>query len=209
LSHSSRPRRPCGGICRAQRRFRLKWLRRFPRPLPVRRSCAYEATTERARARPCPPSLPLPHRFHHPRSHPRRDPGTRHCTQVPVPHERFHNYFVRRCLCHMNEHGKCEGRDPSCPVSAPAPAPAPARRALPARSPRIHAAGRDKTCPVSTGGWTRRVHFVREGGGGRPGYTRLRGARGARAEARLRWLKGRMQSNGSKVACRWRGTRTA
>jgi hypothetical protein len=26
---------------------------------------------------------------------------------------------------------------------------------------------RDETCPVSTEGWTRRVHFVREGGGGR------------------------------------------
>ena len=25
---------------------------------------------------------------------------------------------------------------------------------------------RDETCPVSTEGWTRRVHFVREGGGG-------------------------------------------
>ena len=24
---------------------------------------------------------------------------------------------------------------------------------------------RDETCPVSTEGWTRRVHFVREGGG--------------------------------------------
>jgi hypothetical protein len=26
---------------------------------------------------------------------------------------------------------------------------------------------RDETCPVSTEGWTRRVHFVREGGEGR------------------------------------------
>jgi hypothetical protein len=25
---------------------------------------------------------------------------------------------------------------------------------------------RDETCPISTEGWTRRVHFVREGGGG-------------------------------------------
>ena len=24
---------------------------------------------------------------------------------------------------------------------------------------------RDETCPVSTEGWTRRVHFIREGGG--------------------------------------------
>ena len=27
---------------------------------------------------------------------------------------------------------------------------------------------RDETCPISTEGWTRRVHFVREGGGGAP-----------------------------------------
>jgi len=27
----------------------------------------------------------------------------------------------------------------------------------------------DKTCPISTEGWTRRVHFVREGGGGGAG----------------------------------------
>jgi hypothetical protein len=27
---------------------------------------------------------------------------------------------------------------------------------------------RDETCPISTEGWTRRVHFVREGGGGLP-----------------------------------------
>ena len=30
---------------------------------------------------------------------------------------------------------------------------------------------RDETCPVSTEGWTRRVHFVREGGGG--GYKNM------------------------------------
>ena len=32
-----------------------------------------------------------------------------------------------------------------------------------ARARRKHV---DETCPISTEGWTRRVHFVREGGGG-------------------------------------------
>jgi len=41
------------------------------------------------------------------------------------------------------------------------------RRATPPRPPR-RTCQRDETCPVSTEGWTRRVHFVREGGGGNP-----------------------------------------
>ena len=74
----------------------------------------------------------------------------------------------------MNEHGKCEGRDPSCPVSAPAPAPAPAlaRRALPARSPRIHAAARRTWCAR---------------GGSSPMAQRSHA---------VQWLKGRMQVEG-------------
>ena len=34
------------------------------------------------------------------------------------------------------------------------------------RSRRGGRGGKDETCPLSTEGWTRRVHFVREGGGG-------------------------------------------
>jgi hypothetical protein len=38
---------------------------------------------------------------------------------------------------------------------------------------------RDETCPVSTEGWTRRVHFVREGvGGGEGGTDTLGGGAG-------------------------------
>jgi hypothetical protein len=38
---------------------------------------------------------------------------------------------------------------------------------------KVHAArGMDETCPVSTGGWTRRVQSVREGGGGGRGAAR-------------------------------------
>jgi len=64
----------------------------------------------------------------------------------------------------------------------------------------LHRLERDETCPVSTGGWTRRVHFVREGGGGgtaarseRPGRGRLRSAYvGACAGATLRYLSSRV-----------------
>ena len=43
----------------------------------------------------------------------------------------------------------------------------------------------DETCPVSTEGWTRRVHFVREGGGGGDGVGDRRGREaGARAAER-------------------------
>ena len=47
----------------------------------------------------------------------------------------------------------------------------------------------DETCPISTEGWTRRVHFVREGGGGGGGGGggRLR----APAPAARRWAGGR------------------
>jgi len=44
-------------------------------------------------------------------------------------------------------------------VSAPASEP-------PRASPPLRASAHRRTCPVSTEGWTRRVHFVREGGGG-------------------------------------------
>jgi hypothetical protein len=40
------------------------------------------------------------------------------------------------------------------------------RREASTRSRRRSALERDETCPVSTKGWTRRVHFVREGGEG-------------------------------------------
>ena len=42
---------------------------------------------------------------------------------------------------------------------------------------------RDETCPVSTEGWTRRVHVVREGGGGHSGF---RGWRARSGRRRLR-----------------------
>jgi len=49
------------------------------------------------------------------------------------------------------------------PLPAPAPAPAPARsRAKTCRARYLH-----ETCPISTEGWTRRVHFIREVGLGR------------------------------------------
>ena len=45
--------------------------------------------------------------------------------------------------------------------------------------------GRDDACPISTGGGTRRVQLVREGGGGRGAAGADAG--GVRAAARVRW----------------------
>jgi hypothetical protein len=81
-------------------------------------------------------------------------------------------------------------RPARAPRSLPPP-PAPPSTTLPprggagtnpatAREP--HLRERDETCPVSTEGWTRRVHFVREvGGGGHPATARVGRSRGLSA----------------------------
>jgi len=52
-------------------------------------------------------------------------------------------------------------------VARPRPAPVCARAALRGKTLRSSQyGGRDETCPISTEGGTRRVHSVREGGGG-------------------------------------------
>jgi len=62
---------------------------------------------------------------------------------------------------------------------------------------------RDETCPISTEGWTRRVHFVREGGrGGRP--ARARAAPSALPRARRPPQAPCRRGNDSKRAA-WRG----
>ena len=66
-------------------------------------------------------------------------------------------------------------RTPACPQPAASgsrlrvsgfPSP-PAPATVPPRVCPCKPSARDETCPVGTEGWTRRVHFVREGGGGR------------------------------------------
>ena len=95
---------------------------------------------------------------------------------------------------------------------APPPAP-PFRSPLPLLWPRAHcfswpraprcACQRDETCPISTDGWTRRVHFVREGGrGGRP--ARARAAPSALPRARRPPQAPCRRGNDSKRAA-WRG----
>ena len=90
---------------------------------------------------------------------------------------------------------------------------------------RTRACERDATCPISTEGWTRRVHFVREGGGpsGRtafalepgstPNASRARlgaaarggaAARARRAEAARRLARARRAARVARRALRWR-----
>jgi len=67
------------------------------------------------------------------------------------------------------------------------------RREASTRSRRRSALERDETCPVSTKGWTRRVHFEREGGGG-----------GARARGVERRHQRREAVGAQRALPRWR-----
>ena len=55
---------------------------------------------------------------------------------------------------------RARGRCSACRAAAPTRRPPRTRACLP------KSGGPNETCPISTEGWTRRVHFAREGGGG-------------------------------------------
>ena len=119
--------------------------------------------------------------------------------QPGAPSSALHS-FVRRLHSTARRAGvPCEGcgrRAAGCGLRAAGGhrrPPAPRRCSASAQSPPAS----DQTCPISTEGWTRRVHFVREGGGGlcrtvgrRPPRDPLDGRRarrlGVRARARAR-----------------------
>jgi hypothetical protein len=97
---------------------------------------------------------------------------------------------VRPCLLRPESHNpfspaRCAAGAPAYPSPPPSPTPL----EYPA-----------ETCPISTEGWTRRVHFVREGGEGRGGGGLLRGhphaTRGPETRYSLR-LAARVQRPGA------------
>ena len=66
----------------------------------------------------------------------------------------------------------------------------------------------DETCPVSTEGWTRRVHFVREGGGFEPasaGSSAAAATRAARARSSPAERQRRTRQRRAYRRARWRG----
>jgi hypothetical protein len=87
-------------------------------------------------------------------------------------------------------------RAPRSPRSGAASIPPPPPCGPPSRQAVPRAAWRDEACPVSTGGGTRRVHSVREGGGGgakqsreQPAVSRVRSCRGSPHTGRRRWAQ--------------------
>jgi hypothetical protein len=128
-----------------------------------------------AESAPPPPHPPPPHPP--PPRRGSRDPGRPHAapprlpglTPPPSSPARLRAGWRRRCsrepgCSHLGvptRARRCRSRRRSPTRRAP-PAPTPPGSAAPSPRDRLV---RDETCPVSTERWTRRVHFVREGGG--------------------------------------------